>query len=164
MKRLLKPWPRGRYTDAYQRSGGILNLFTPPWGEREDEVWAEMVGQWESETYPDDAAGQAALRALEQRWNTTPHPFFAGLTPAQVMVGGGGEEATLAQEFLYHLERLFDGKAFESEGDALMQTLLLLRGWQCQPLGKGQTPFEMIVAERDELLARRARILSEGPG
>jgi hypothetical protein len=34
-RRLLQPWSDGRYTDVYQRTGGILNLFTPPWGERE---------------------------------------------------------------------------------------------------------------------------------
>ena len=85
-QRLLRPWPDRRYTGAYGRSGGILNVFTPPWGEPQDEVWAEMVAGWESKVFPDDQTRQEALRALENRWNTTPHPFFAGLTPAQVEI------------------------------------------------------------------------------
>jgi hypothetical protein len=158
-RRLLQPWPDGRYTDAYRRSGGILNLFTPPWGEREDEVWAEMLAGWKAEAFSDENARQEALRSLEQRWNHTPHPFFAGLTPAQVMTGGGHEEADLAQEFLKRLRQVFDGQPFESEGQALAETLMLLRGWACQPLEDGRTPLEIIVAERDELLARRERAL-----
>lgn len=157
MRRLLQPWPDGRhtpytrYTAAYQRSGGILNLFTPPWGEEEDEVWAGILAQ----------RGTESMAELEERWNTTPHPFFAGLTPAQVMVGGGPQEAELASEFQEHLTQTFDGQRFESEGDSLLKTLLLLRGWQCQTRPDGRTPSEIIFAERDELLARRARILAE---
>jgi hypothetical protein len=158
-RRLLQPWPDGRYTDAYRRTGGILNLFTPPWGEREDEVWAEMLAEWKTETFRDENARQEALRSLEQRWNHTPHPFFAGLTPAQVMTGGGHEEAELAREFLKRLRQVFDGQPFESEGEALTKTLMLLRGWSCQPLKDGRTPLNIIVAERDELLARRERTL-----
>ena len=158
-RRLLQPWPEGRYTEAYRRSGGILNLFTPPWGEPQDEVWADMVAGWQVEAFADEAAGQAALRALEQQWNTTPHPFFAGLTPAQVMVGGGPQETELAREFLERLKQTFEGQPFESEGAALVKTLMLLRGWECQPREGGQTPLHIIVAERNELLARRARAL-----
>jgi hypothetical protein len=165
MRRLLQPWPSGRYTDAYRRSGGILNLFTPPWDEGQDEVWAGMLAGWETEIFADDDARQEALRALEQRWNVTPHPFLAGLTPAQVMVGGGPQEAELADEFMERLTRMFDGRPFESEGEALIKTLMLLRGWACQPGKDGQTPLDVIVAERDELLARRARALSgSAPG
>jgi hypothetical protein len=157
MRRLLQPWPDGRYTAytaytaAYRRSGGILNLFTPPWGEQEDEVWAEILAQ----------RGAESMAELEQRWNRTPHPFFAGLTPAQVMVGGGPQEAELAGEFRERLTQTFDGHPFESEGESLVKTLLLLRGWQCQPRPDGRTPPEIILAERDELLARRARFLAE---
>jgi hypothetical protein len=158
-RRLLKPWPDGRYTDAYQRTGGILNLFTPPWGAREDEVWAEMLAEWKAEAFPDESARQEALRSLEQRWNHAPHPFFAGLMPAQVMAGGGHEEAELANDFLRHLAEMFDEQPFESEGQALTKTLMLLRGWSCQSLEDGRTPLDIIVAERDELLARRERAL-----
>jgi hypothetical protein len=158
-RRLLKPWPDGRYTDAYRRSGGILNLFTPPWGEQEDEVWAEMLAGWKAEAFPDENARQEALRTLEQRWNYTPHPFFAGLTPAQVMTGGGHEEAKLAKNFLQHLTEMFDGQPFESEGQALTKMLMLLRGWSCQPLEDGRTPLDIIVAKRDELLARREQAM-----
>jgi hypothetical protein len=156
-RRLLQPWPDGRYTDAYQRTGGILNLFTPPWGAREDEVWAEMLAGWKAEAFPDESARQEALRSLEQRWNHAPHPFFAGLTPAQVMAGGGYEEARLANDFLPHLSEMFRGQPLESEGAALTKTLMLLRGWSCQSLEDGRTPLDIIVAERDELLARRER-------
>ena len=158
-QRLLQPWPEGRYTDACRRSGGILNVFTPQWGEQQDEVWAEMVAGWEAETFADANARQEALRALEQQWNRSPHPFFAGLTPAQVMVGGGPEEAELAEEFLGQLTRMYDGHPFESEGEALVKTLTLLRGWQCEPRKDGRTVLGIIVAERNELLACRARAL-----
>jgi hypothetical protein len=150
MRRLLRPWPAGRYTTAYRRSGGILNLFTPPWGEEQDELWANLLAE----------RGAESLAELAERWNETPHPFFAGLTPAQVMVGGGPQEAGISREFRRHLTRLFDGRPFESEGHSLQQTLMLLRGWQCQQGADGRTPFEIISAERDELLARRERILS----
>jgi hypothetical protein len=160
-QRLVRPWPEGRYTDAYRRSGGILNVFTPPWGEGQDEVWAEMVAEWKAQTFPNDQARQEAFRALEQQWNTTPHPFFAGMTPAQVMVGGGPQEAELADEFLRQLTRMYDGRPFASEGEALIKTLTLLRGWQCQPRKDGRTVPDIILAERNELLARRARALNE---
>jgi len=52
---------------------------------------------------------------------------------------------------------MFDRRSFESEGEALIKTLMLLRGWECQPGKDGQTLRDVIAAERDELLARRAR-------
>ena len=55
-KRLLRPWPPGRYVEAYRRSGGILNLFTPPWDERSDEVWNKMKAEWQAKTFTDDNA------------------------------------------------------------------------------------------------------------
>lgn len=161
LKRLLQPWPQGRYTETYRRSGGILNLFTPEWGEEQDEVWKAMMTAWKAESFADDRVRQFALVELEQQWNHTPHPFFAGLTPAQVMVGGGAEEAKLAEEFLTQVERTLDKREFEGEGDALVKTLLLLRGWQVEPQRNGQTPMQIIIAERDELLARRAQALAE---
>jgi len=158
---LLQPWPEGRYTEAYGRCGGILNLYTPPWGEPEDEAWAAMLAGWQQARFADEQSRQEALQALEQRWNHTPHPFWAGLTPAQVLVGGGRREAELAEEFLARLKETYDGHGFSSDGDALQQTLLLLRGWQVQPRGDGLTPQEIILAERDELLARRTRALQQ---
>jgi hypothetical protein len=159
MKRLLQPWPEGRYTEAYNRSGGILNLFTPSWGEAQDEVWAGKVTDWEARSFPDDQTRQELLSALEQQWNTSPHPFFAGLTPAQVMVGGGVREQALAMEFLERIAEMLDGRPFQSEGEALTNVVLLLRGWECEPRRRGLTPRKIIVAERDKLLARRARVL-----
>ncbi|MCP4537530.1 MAG: hypothetical protein GY832_10320 [Chloroflexi bacterium] len=158
-RRLFQPWPQGRYTTAYWRSGGILNLYTPPWGEPEDEVWADMLTGWQAQTFGSAGDRQDALRALEQRWNTTPHPFFAGLTPVQVMVGGGRQENELGREFLEQLTQIFDGQPFESEGQSLTETLILLRGWECQPGDDGQRPRDIIVAERNELLALRDRTL-----
>lgn len=155
MRRLLRPWGEGRYTEAYTRTGGILNLFTPPWGETQDDVWAGMVTGWKSEAFPDEKARQDAFRTLERQWNTAPHPFFATLTPAQVMVGGGPQEAKLANEFLENLAHQLEGQPFESEGQALIQTISLLRSWQNEPQPDGRTVFETIVAERSELLARR---------
>jgi hypothetical protein len=161
LRELLQPWPKGRYTEAYSRSGGILNLFTPPWGEEQDEVWAGMLSEWEDESFPDEQVRQKALRELEQEWNTTSHPFFAGLSPAQVMVGGGPIERELANQFLDHIAEMLDGRGFESEGEMLIQVVILLRGWQCQTTEDGQTIGDAIFAEREELLARRARILGQ---
>jgi hypothetical protein len=160
MRRLLQPWPDGRYTPAYQRSGGILNLFTPAWGEPEDEPWAAALARWEAGSYDDEGTRQEALRTLEQEWNARPHPFFARLTPAQVMVGGGPREAALAVDFLTHLRLMYDGYEFESEGQALIAALTTLRAWQCQVQEGGQTVFQIVVAEREALLARRARALA----
>jgi hypothetical protein len=148
LRRLLRPWPAGRYTTAYQRSGGILNLFTPPWGEKQDELWADMLAQ----------RGSLSNAELAKRWNETPHPFFAGLTPAQVMVGGGPQEAAMSREFRRQLTRLYDEFPFESEGQSLQHALMVLRGWQVDQGPDGRTPLEIICAERDALLARRERI------
>jgi hypothetical protein len=101
-------------------------------------------------------------RGREQQWNATPHPVFAGLTPAQVLVGGGPRETRLATSLLENLARFLEDRPFESEGHALLQTVLLLHGWQNQAQPDGQTVFETTVAERNELLARRARALGLG--
>jgi len=159
-QRLLQPWPQGRYVDAYRRSGGILNLFTPPWGERQDEVWNNRVAEWKAKTFADEKTRRAALAELEHQWIITPHPFFAGLTPAQVMIGGGPQEAKLADEFLAHLERTIAKRSFEGEGDALIKTLLLLRGWQVESQPNGQPPIQIILAERSGLLVHRADSLA----
>lgn len=161
IKRLLEPWSPGRYIEACRRSGGILNLFTPPWGENQDEVWKKMLEQWKTTPFADDNTRRASRAELEQQWNGSPHPFFAGLTPAHVMVGGGPREAKLADEFLAQVERTLGKREFEGEGDALVKTLLLLRGWQIEPGRNGQTPMQIIFTERDELLARRAQALAE---
>jgi len=160
-ERLLQPWRQGRYTEAYHRTGGILNLFTPPWGEQQDEVWNKMLAEWRAKIFADDQARRSTLAELEQRWNNTPHPFFAGLTPAQVMIGGGAQEAKLADEFLTQIEKTFGKREFPGEGDMLIKTLLLLRGWQVEPQPNGQTPQQIILTERAELLDRRARVLAE---
>jgi len=62
-------------------------------GRKQDEVWNNLLTEWKAKTFSDDSARRAALSELEQQWNNAPHPFFAGLTPAQVMVGvaAGGQ-------------------------------------------------------------------------
>lgn len=162
-QRLLQPWPAGRYVEAYRRSGGILNLFTPAWGAQQDEVWSTMSAKWQATVFTDAPARRMALMDLEQQWNTTPHPFFAGLTPAQVMIGGGPLEAKLADEFLTQLDRTLAKQNFVGEGAALIKTLMLLRGWQVEPQRGGQTPWQIIVAERNDLLLRRDRALANRP-
>ena len=158
---LIRPWREERYTDAYRRTGGMLNLFTPPWGEQQDEGWNQMQTEWRASTFADENARRAALAELERRWNNTLHPFFAGLTPAQVMIGGGAQEAKLADEFLTKIEKTFGEREFAGEGDMLIKTLMLLRGWQVEPQRNGQTPMQIILVERSELLKRRAQVLSE---
>ena len=76
------------------------------------------------------------------------------------MVGGGEQEGRLADESLTQIERAFAKREFLGEGDALVKTLMLLRGWQVEPQRNGQAPMQMIVAERSELLSRRAQALA----
>jgi hypothetical protein len=59
------------------------------------------------------------------------------------------------------MERTLAKQEFVGEGDALIKTLMLLRGWQVEPQHNGQTPMQIILAERSDLLARRARALAE---
>jgi|BarGraNGADG00212_2_1021979.scaffolds.fasta_scaffold30900_2 hypothetical protein len=159
LQRLLQPWPQRRYAAAYGRSGGILNLFTPPWDEKQDEVWHRLRTAWKARNFADEKSRRAALAEVEQQWNETAHPFFAGLTPAHVMVGGGPQEAKLANEFLSLAERRLGKGDYQGDGEALIKTLMLLRGWQVQPQRDGRTPMQIILAERNELLARRKRAL-----
>ncbi len=160
-RKLLRPWPKGRYTPSYRRSGGILNIFTPPWGKQEDELWEAMLDEWRRQDFPNDTERQEARRALKQKWNHTPHPFFARLTPAQVMIGGGEQEAELTKEFTKKLNNQFSRRQFESEGQALVDTLTFLRAWAIAPGKDGQTPSEIIIAERTALLARREELIQQ---
>jgi hypothetical protein len=160
LQRLLQPWPQGRYAAVYGRSGGILNLFTPPWDEEQDEVWQGLRTAWEARDFADEQSRRAALAEAERQWNQTAHPFFAGLTPAQVMVGGGPQEAKLAEELLGLAERRLGKGEYQGDGEALIKTLMLLRAWQAQPQRAGRTPMQIILAERNELLARRQRALA----
>ena len=75
--------------------------------------------------------------------------------------GGGAREQALAMEFLERIAEMLDGRPFRSEGEALANVVLLLRAWECEPRRRGLTPRKIIVAERDKLLARRARVLEE---
>jgi hypothetical protein len=159
-QRLLQPWPEGRYLAAYGRSGGILNLFTPAWGEKQDDLWHQGRAAWKAQNFADENTRRAALAEVEQQWNETPHPFFAGLTPAQVMVGGGPQEAILADELLAQVQRDLGQREYAGEGEVLIKTLMLLRSRQVQPQRDGRTPMQIILAERAELLARRQRALA----
>jgi hypothetical protein len=40
----------------------------------------------------------------------------------------------------------------------------MLRGWQCEQVARRRSIRDVIVAERDELLARRARVMEEAAG
>ena len=157
---LLQPWPPGRYVAAYRRSGGLLNLFTPPWDEKQDLVWRSLHSVWKAQSFRDEDARRVARAEAEQQWNQTPHPFFAGLTPTQVMIGGGLQETKLADEFLDLIVRRLGKQEYRGDGDALIKTLLQLRSWQVQPQRDGRTPMQIIQAERTELLARRQRALA----
>jgi hypothetical protein len=61
-----------------------------------------------------------------------------------------------AQRFV-QLERTLARQGFVGEGAALIETLLLLRGGQVEPHRSGQTPWQIIVTERSDLLLRRDR-------
>ena len=66
----------------------------------------------------------------------------------------------MAEELLSLIDRRLGKQEYRGDGDALIKTLLQLRGWQVQPQRDGRTPMHIILAERAELLARRERALS----
>ena len=51
---------------AYGRLGGILNLFTPPWGEKQDFAWHSLRSAWKAQSFHDENARRVARVEAEQ--------------------------------------------------------------------------------------------------
>ncbi|HID85884.1 MAG TPA: DUF2384 domain-containing protein, partial [Anaerolineae bacterium] len=146
--------PGRRYVEAYQKSGGLLNIFAERVTEADDDFWHQLVRERiEGVEFPDEEARARAWREIEGIWNETPSELFSNLTPAQVWAGGGGEETDLTWEFMERLREECGDRGYSSQGEMIRTCLLLLRTWQTIPqraLG-GRTPAEVILEERDEI-------------
>jgi len=153
---LLAPWPKGRYTLAFRRSGGILNLFSPLW-DGEEDVWKRMVAM-EKESM--GGQGYEPSLRLQHAWNHTPLSRLGGLTPAQAMVGVGPQEADLTRDFLVLLEEECGERAFEYEEELLETAFEFLWDWRENLDAEGLPLFEVVVAERSALLARREELMA----
>lgn len=148
----------GRYVEAYRRSGGVLNLFNPWATEADDDQWAEMkagIAHLEGRALTEAEIEIAGL------WNETAHDLFSGLTPAQVWAGGGPRERELAVQALEWVEESVGRKPFPTPGEALNAHLKALRLWQLRPQRKlkKRSPLQVILAERQSILARREEFL-----
>lgn len=154
--------PGRRYVEAYQKSGGLLNIFAEKVTEADDDFWHQLVKERiEGVDFPDEEARASAWREIEDIWNRTPSELFSNLTPAQVWAGGGKNEAALVGEFMEHLGEQCGDRGYSSPGEIIRASLMCLRTWQMTPqqaLG-WRTPTEVILEERDEILREKEMIL-----
>ena len=151
-----------RFVEAYLCSGGLLNVFNEQPTEEDDDRWQELaVAQAEGQDLPGAEHRDLVSRELDQLWNRLPNTVMANLTPAQVWAGGGEVEGDLLYTFFREYTEESELGPFESRGDLVRASLIYLRRWQCVPrveLGY-RTPMEVVVVERDEILARKATLL-----
>lgn len=147
-----------RLIEAYERSGGMLNLFAEPVGEDDDEQWQALVRERLEQAEPADSGARARAEAeVNETWNDMPSELFAMLTPGQVWAGGGEREAELITEFLKEHTEEIGEQGFPSRGEALKASLIFLRRWQLQPRrsSDGRAPGDAIREERQRILERR---------
>ena len=154
--------PGDRLVEAYLCSGGLLNVFNEQPTDEDDDRWQELaVAQAEGQDLPGAEHRDLVSRELDQLWNRLPNTVMANLTPAQVWAGGGEVEGDLLYTFFREYTEESELGPFESRGDLVRASLIYLRRWQCVPrveLGY-RTPMEVVVVERDEILARKATLL-----
>jgi hypothetical protein len=150
----------GRYVEAYERSGGLLNLFNPWATEADDDQWAEMKA---SIAHLEGKALAEAEIEIAELWNETANDLFSGLTPAHVWAGGGPEERELTEQALQRVSDHAEGPEWHTEGALLCACLMALRSWQLQPQRKlkKRSPMQVILAERERILARREEFLRQ---
>lgn len=154
--------PGRRYVEAYQKSGGLLNIFAERVTEADDDFWHQLVRERiEGVEFPDEEARAHAWREIEGIWNETPSELFSNLTPAQVWAGGGKGEADLTWEFMEDLKEQCGDRGYSSQGEMIRACLMFLRTWQITPQQKlgWRTPTEVILEERNEILQKKERIL-----
>lgn len=164
LAQLESPRPEGRYVEAYGKSGGVLNLLNEPVTAEDDEFWQQLVAERiEGRTFANEEERAAAWREIEQQWNETPNELFSNLTPAQVWAGGGKQEMELLQGFMEQMNEECGNQGYPSQGAMIKVSLRCLRLWQITPqftLG-GQSPGEIIVEERNQILGRKESLLRQ---
>ncbi len=157
------PRPDQHQAATYGRSGGLLNLFTDRPTEEDDDDWRRIEARSRGEVDDEDEVGSAeAQRRAAKDWNQLPSVLFAGLTPLQVLAGGGPREALLQRYLANFLEETVDPKAeFPSPAAVTRSSLLLLRRWQVTPIRDlgDRSPQELILEERTEILERKLAFL-----
>jgi hypothetical protein len=156
--------PEGRYVEAYNKSGGVLNLLNEPGTAEDDEYWQQLVAaQIEGRTFASDEERAAAWREIEQKWNETPNELFSNLTPAQVWAGGGEQEMELLRDFMEQLNEECGNQGYPTPGAMITASLRCLRIWQVmpQPALGGRAPGEIIVEERNQILRRKESLLRQ---
>ncbi len=146
-----------KYNQAYEMSGGLLNILLPHPNEQVDEVWQNLLKKYyEEEEFDSEAEKQNRLKELGVLWNYTPNDIFSMLTPAQVWAGGGLRESDLMTRFFEEITYRFS-KKIKTPGEAILRSLLYLRSWQTVPLAEYgfKTAFQIIQAEREEIRLKK---------
>ncbi len=146
-----------KYHEAYEKSGGLLNILLPRPNELYDEKWQSLLEKYYSNlSFPSVREKEERLRQLGMIWNDTPNEIFSTLTPAQVWAGGGLRESDLLTRFFEEITYKFS-KKIKSEGETILRILLYLRSWQSVPLMDYQfkTAFTVIRDEREDIRRRK---------
>ena len=153
------PNPDLRQALTLDRSGGLLNIFTDRPTPADDDDWRRLLAQARAVTDQDDpSARREAKRRAARAWNHLPSVLFAGLTPLQVIAGGGPREAALLQHLSAFLEQHVDPTTnYASPAAVARASLLLLRRWQVTPIQAldNMRPRQVILEERTEILERK---------
>jgi len=165
----LLSFPEGnrRYIEAFQRTGGLLNLFHFFGGREIDPLWEEWMKKLDAEALP-PAERERRLEQMAQEWNQTPQDFFGGLSPSMVVAGGGPEENQLLSEFLTSLNQKIVGSPEEEPGKKEEEVKRLHQEWLDTPTSTGEPPRTRILQERKAILEKklqwqRSRGLMEAP-
>jgi len=159
--------PGRRFDEAYQKSGGVLNVMNESVTEADDDLWQRLVAEHiEGVAFPSDEARAHALQEISQLWNNTPSELFSNLTPAQVWAGGGPKEAEVLDLLVDDLASERGDKKFSCRGDLIRDGLFFLRRWQVVPLEEFEekTPVAVILEERDAILRSKLAALRGADG
>ncbi len=148
-----------RMLDSFHRSGGILNLFLDRPTEGDDPFWPKLLQRVPSpDDLPERVERTRAWRSLCREWNSSASVVFSGLSPAQVVAGGGPREAALLDGLAQHLEAVFQQHdSHQSAGELAFSAAMALRQWQLMPQValEGSRPDQVIRQERDQILAAK---------
>ncbi len=150
-----------KYYEAYEKSGGLLNILLPRPNELYDEKWQSLLEKYYAGlSFPSTQKKEERLRQLGMIWNDTPNEIFSMLTPAQVWAGGGLRESDLLTRFFEEITYRFS-KKMKNEGEAILRSLLYLRSWQSVPLMEYQfkTAFTVIRDEREDIRRRKEALI-----
>lgn len=144
---------------SFDRSGGLLNVFTDRPTPRDDDDWRRIQAR---AAPADPSARREASRRAAREWNELPSVLFAGLTPLQVLAGGGPQEAELLHHLSAFMEQAVDPQAsYPSPAAVARSSLLLLRRWQVSPIASlgNLRPRQVIQQERTDILQRKLAFL-----